>query len=95
MAVEDPAIVEIAPEPVAEIPIELANEPLPSHTSPTIKENTPTHVSPVSALSIASIRAKKEIQEKNSFNTKEEVVLPTEPFNETDLMLFWTKFAQN
>jgi DNA polymerase-3 subunit gamma/tau len=94
MAVEDPAIVEIAPVPVAEIPIELANEPLPTRTSPTIKENTPTHVSPVSALSIASIRAKKEIQEQNNISTKEEVVLPTEPFNETDLMLFWTKYAQ-
>ena len=94
IAVEDPAIVEIVPVPVAEIPIELANEPLPTRTSPTIKENTPTQVSPVSALSISSIRAKKEIQEQNNINTKEEVVLPTEPFNETDLMLFWTKYAQ-
>lgn len=95
IAVEDPAIVEIAPIPVAEIPKVIASEPLSTIiATPTQKENNPIQATPVSALSIASIRAKKEIQEQNSTNTKVEVVLPTEPFNETDLMLHWTKYAQ-
>ncbi|MBP6374496.1 MAG: DNA polymerase III [Flavobacterium sp.] len=43
---------------------------------------------------MASIRAKKEMQEQINPNTKGEVVLPTESFNETDLLLYWTKYAQ-
>jgi len=45
-------------------------------------------------LSLASIRAKKELQEQISPINKEAIQLPTEAFNETDLMLYWTKYAQ-
>ncbi len=47
----------------------------------------------VSALSLASIRAKRELAESTKLVTREEVHL-TEPFTETDLLLHWTKFAQ-
>ncbi len=43
---------------------------------------------------MASIRAKKEIQEANKSFVKEEKHLPTEPFTETEMLLQWTKYAQ-
>ncbi len=48
----------------------------------------------VSALSLSSIRAKRELQESNKGFIKEEVHLPTEVFNETDMLLQWSKYAQ-
>jgi len=48
----------------------------------------------VSALSLASIRAKRELAEANKSVRKEEVHLPTEPFTETDMLLQWNKYAQ-
>ena len=63
-------------------------------------ENTEKPILPVSteakvsAFSLASIRAKKEIQEANKSFVKEEKHLPTEPFTETEMLLQWTKYAQ-
>jgi len=48
----------------------------------------------VSAFSLASIRAKKELLEAGKSIVKEEVHLPTEAFNETDMLLYWNKYAQ-
>lgn len=48
----------------------------------------------VSALSLASIKAKREMMQQNQLVVKESVQLPTEPFTETDMRLFWTKYAQ-
>ncbi len=48
----------------------------------------------VSAFSLASIRAKKELLEAGKSIVKEEVHLPTEAFNETDMLLHWNKYAQ-
>lgn len=48
----------------------------------------------VSAFSLASIRAKKEMLEAGKSIVKEEVHLPTESFNETDMLLHWNKYAQ-
>ncbi len=48
----------------------------------------------VSALSLASIRAKRELQESNKAIVKETLQLPTEPFTETDMLLYWNKYAQ-
>lgn len=53
-----------------------------------------TNETKVSALSLASIRAKRELQENNKSTTKETVQLPTEPFTETDMLLHWNKYAQ-
>jgi hypothetical protein len=48
----------------------------------------------VSALSLKSIRAKKELEQMTKAASKEETQLPTEAFNETDMLLQWTKYAQ-
>ena len=48
----------------------------------------------VSAFSLASIKAKKELLEAGKSKIKEEVHLPTEEFNETDMLLYWNKYAQ-
>lgn len=47
-----------------------------------------------SALSLSSIRAKKELLESTRGIVKEDVLLPTEAFNETDMLLQWSKYAQ-
>ena len=47
-----------------------------------------------SALSLSSIRAKRELLESTRGIVKEEVHLPTEVFNETDMLLQWSKYAQ-
>jgi hypothetical protein len=60
--------------------------------APILKENTSENK--VSALSLASIRAKRELQETHKAVVKETVQLPTEPFNETDMLLHWNKYAQ-
>jgi DNA polymerase-3 subunit gamma/tau len=48
----------------------------------------------VSVFSLASIKAKKEIeaQQKNQYKHHDE--LPREKFSETDMLLVWNKFAQ-
>lgn len=48
----------------------------------------------VSALSLSSIRAKRELEKNKSQAEKEHVILPTEPFSETDMLLIWTDFAE-
>lgn len=48
----------------------------------------------VSALSLSSIKAKKELLEVQKSQVSETVHLPNEPFNETDMLLQWTKYAQ-
>jgi DNA polymerase-3 subunit gamma/tau len=48
----------------------------------------------VSAFSLASIKAKKELLEAGKSIIKEEVHLPTEEFNETDMLLYWNKYSQ-
>jgi hypothetical protein len=66
--------------------VETKNTPLPAVT---------TSLEPkVSALSLASIRAKRELQETRKTNVKESIHLPTEPFSETDMLLHWNKYAQ-
>lgn len=58
------------------------------------KPATVTDVPKVSAFSLSSIRAKKELQEANKSFVKEEQNLPTEPFTETEMLLQWNKYAQ-
>lgn len=48
----------------------------------------------ISALSLSSIQAKRELQAAVKADVKESVHLPTEAFNETDMLLYWTKYAQ-
>lgn len=48
----------------------------------------------VSALSLSSIRAKKELLESQKGIVKEQVYLPTETFTETEMLEYWFKYAQ-
>lgn len=59
---------------------------------PKTEDETPVPV--VSALSIKSIQAKRELLQKAQKIQDEEVHLPAEPFTETEMMLEWTRYAQ-
>ncbi len=48
----------------------------------------------VSALSLSSIRAKKELLESQKGVVKVEEHLPSEVFTETEMLEFWFKYAQ-
>ncbi|SCY06111.1 hypothetical protein SAMN02927903_00647 [Flavobacterium caeni] len=48
----------------------------------------------MSAFSISSIKAKRELQETNKNFVKKEEHLPTEPFTETEMLEQWYKYAQ-
>ena len=48
----------------------------------------------VSALSLASIRAKKEMAEAQKSVVKDTQQLPSEPFTETEMLEQWMKYAQ-
>lgn len=88
---------EVVPTVPKEIPkVETStNNPV---TEETIKPNiaiptTPNGEPKVSAFSLASIKQKKELAEAQKLVTKEVIQYPTEPFNETDMLLQWNKFA--
>ncbi|RAR73903.1 DNA polymerase III subunit gamma/tau [Flavobacterium aciduliphilum] len=48
----------------------------------------------ISALSLSSIRAKKELLEVQKSTVKPTEELPTEAFTETQMLEFWFKYAQ-
>lgn len=48
----------------------------------------------VSALSLSSIRAKKELAESQKSIVKVETHSPSEPFTENDMLEYWFKYAQ-
>jgi hypothetical protein len=59
------------------------------------KPQDPTDSQPkVSALSLSSIRAKKEMIEAQKGAVKEQVHFPTQAFTETEMLDFWFKYAQ-
>lgn len=58
--------------------------------SPPSSENQPK----VSSMSLASIRAKKEMAETIKSTVKEVVHLPSEAFTETEMLEQWLKYAQ-
>jgi len=64
------------------------HNPQPATTQPATTQPT------VSALSLSSIRAKKEMMEAQKGIVKEEVHFPTEAFSETEMLDFWFKYAQ-
>ncbi|WP_243754660.1 DNA polymerase III subunit gamma/tau [Flavobacterium jejuense] len=57
---------------------------------PQTTDNSPK----ISALSLSSIRAKKELEAKQAQHQRHHEELPTEAFTETDMRLMWNKFAQ-
>ena len=76
---EEVTITDSVIEPTVETPV--AN-PQPTYNEPKI-----------SSLSLASIKAKKELLEAQKGIVKEAVQLPTESFTETEMQEFWFKFA--
>ena len=83
--------------PKPEIPtIEIsAEKEVVAEQKTTISETNTTPLQPkVSALSLSSIRAKRELEKNNRAAEKQHVELPTEPFSETDMLLIWTNFAE-
>lgn len=92
MAVKSPEILDIPVIANLEKTLEIVAEPSTVVTPKALE--IPSSETKVSALSLASIRAKKELQETNKALTKETVHLPTEPFTETDMLLHWNKYAQ-
>jgi DNA polymerase-3 subunit gamma/tau len=82
-----------------DIEVELApieNEPIVTQSQESAIQNSipVSGQANVSALSLASIRAKKEMQEAQKGMVKEEVHFPTEAFTETEMLDYWFKYAQ-
>ena len=76
---------------VAEPKVEISNSDVVTSTETPKAATTNLPEGPkFSALSLSSIRAKKELLESTKGIVKEETHLPTEAFNETD----WTKYAE-
>lgn len=86
------ATVATTQEPEPAVIVVTPTTPVPT---PTIKIDIPQSNEPkVSAFSIASIRAKKALEESSRGIVKEEAHLPTESFTETEMLLHWNKYAQ-
>jgi hypothetical protein len=92
IAVESPEILAIPAIESLQNSIENKAEVVINNT-PLLSETT-SFEPKVSALSLASIRAKRELQETHKTSVKESIHLPTEPFSETDMLLHWNKYAQ-
>jgi hypothetical protein len=92
LAVESPEILDIPVLASLEKTVEIVTEPT-AEVAPKTPQISTTETK-VSALSLASIRAKRELQENNKSYVKDAVQLPTEPFTETDMLLHWNKYAQ-
>ncbi|MEK8181186.1 DNA polymerase III subunit gamma/tau [Flavobacterium buctense] len=84
-------IVQKAEEVVVQ-PTTYNRQPTTDNVEPTTPNSQPT--TKVSALSLASIRAKKEMAEAQKSVVKETVHLPSEPFTETEMLEQWLKYAQ-
>ena len=89
-------------QPKVELENTVLNNPVPTQAGST-KTNEENHKpiaevviaeTKVSALSLSSIRAKKELLESSKGIEKTEVYLRSEAFNETDMLLQWSKYAQ-
>ena len=83
---------EVVAPVVAEVKASTVSQTITS--SPVIATKTTDGAPKVSAFSLASIRAKKELESKQQGHIKHHDQLPTEKFTETDMLLLWNKFAQ-
>nr|WP_294936752.1 DNA polymerase III subunit gamma/tau [uncultured Flavobacterium sp.] len=79
-------------EAKAEITAPEAAKPTIPEIKPIISEQTAG--TKVSALSLASIKAKRELEASQRATVRHHDELPKEPFTETDMLLQWTNFAQ-
>ena len=79
--------------PAPEVQNEVATPVVPEIPKPVLTNLNPTG-NKVSALSLASIKAKKELEAQQQTFQRHREELPSETFNETDMLLQWNKFAQ-
>ncbi len=80
-------------------PTSVITETVPTNNSSTVTEapkkvEVETTGPKFSALSLSSIRAKKELEQNKKVVIRETVDLPTEPFTETEMLLQWTNYAK-
>lgn len=97
--VKSPEIIQVATPPVVAEPVPALEEKPEKEIAPVAKVETSTpiedkNVTKISALSLSSIRAKRELEKVNSTIVRHEAELPKEPFTETDMLLQWNKYAQ-
>ena len=91
---------EVQSEEVVEIVSATNQSVIPQYPEPKTQNPGPITKNPeltqpkVSALSLSSIRAKKELLESQKGVVKEVVHFPTEAFTETEMLTFWFKYAQ-
>ncbi|CAM3596085.1 DNA polymerase III subunit gamma/tau [Flavobacterium saliperosum S13] len=96
MEKEIPNAVEISNDTVA-TPNVVETQQIVLPVAPEIKPlaiSEPTNGTKVSALSLASIKAKRELEASQKATVRHHDELPKEPFTETDMLLQWTNFAQ-
>lgn len=95
--VQAPELVSVpATVPIDEEEAEVIEVPIPAETAAEtpkteVASNTATKVS---ALSLSSIRAKRELEKSQKATVRDSIHLPTEAFTETDMLLQWNKYAQ-
>lgn len=86
--------VEQEPPPITPLPtVELEVDAPEVVAPPSVKKEDDGAVK-VSALSLSSIRMKRELEQSQKATQKHHDELPKEPFTETDMLLNWNKFAQ-
>lgn len=89
--------VSVETQQVTTIDITESTVEITTKTTEIVTEKTTIPVSnepKVSALSLKSIQAKRELQQANQSIVRKEEQLPTEPFSETEMLEQWYKFAQ-
>jgi hypothetical protein len=79
-------------ESTTQLSEEVVVQPTTDNPEPTTQNSQPT--AKISALSLASIRAKKEMAEAQKTVVKDTQQLPSEPFTETEMLEQWLKYAQ-
>ena len=84
-------------EPTTQKAEEIVDKEVNINNQPTTNNRETTTDNPqpkVSSMSLASIRAKKEMAEVQKSTIKEVVYLASEPFTETEMLEQWLKYAQ-
>ncbi len=92
--VAQPVLAE-TPQPTPEVTPQLElQQPVANDTDLPILNSLPAPEAKVSAFSLSSIKAKRELEAQHKSVVKESIQYPTEPFNETAMLFQWNKFAQ-
>lgn len=85
---------EVAHTPIVQLPANELEVDAPEVVKPPVPKPENDGTPKVSAFSLAGLRQKKELQESQKAIVRHTDELPREPFNETDMLLQWNKFAK-